>query len=236
MATAIVRAPNHTQLAVERFFQTSLYLLVLSGFMLLASTGKLDVISMLVVTAALVVRGMLLIRGREFTIPEQWTNYFTIAYVAFYAMDYFLISRSFINATVHLTLFSMAVKLFGVYRERDNIYLALLSFGMVLSAAVLTVDSSFFFALALFLLLATATFISMEMRRSARQSTVWAREHGGDDRKLRAALSLITLVLLVGVLISAVGLFFALPRRSGGYLSAFAPRDQFISGFSDTVE
>src|SRR5258708_33229425 len=83
------------------------------------------------------------------------------------AMDYFLISRSFINATVHLTLFSMAVKLFGVYRERDNIYLALLAFGMVLSAAVLTVDSSFFFALALFLLLATATFISMEMRRSA---------------------------------------------------------------------
>jgi hypothetical protein len=236
MATAAVRPPNQTQIAIERFFQTSLYLLVLSGFMLIASTGKLDVISMMVVAGALLLRGILLFRGREFTIPEQWTNYFTIAYVAFYAMDYFLISRSFINATVHLTLFSMAVKLFGVYRERDNIYLALLAFGMVLSAAVLTVDSSFFFALAVFLLLATATFISMEMRRTARQSSGWAREHGGDDRKLRSALSAMTLILLLGVLVAAVGLFFALPRRTGGYLSAFTPNNQFISGFSESVE
>jgi transglutaminase-like putative cysteine protease len=236
MATATVRAPNQSQLAIERFFQTSLYLLVLSGFMLLASTGRLDVLSLLVVSAALLMRGALLLRGRDFTIPEQWTNYFTIGYVAFYAIDYLFLSRTFIGATVHLTLFSMAVKLFGVYRERDNIYLALLAFGMVLSGAVLTVDSTFFFALAFFLLLATATFISMEMRRSARQSTVWAREHGGDDRNLRAALSVMTLVLLLGVLASAVGLFFALPRRAGGYLSAFAPRNQFISGFSDTVE
>ena len=236
MATAAVRPPNQTQIAVERFFQTSLYLLVLSGFMLLASTGKLDVVSVLVVTIALLLRGALLFRGREFTIPEQWTNYFTIAYVAFYAMDYFLISRSFIDATVHLTLFSMAVKLFGVYRERDNIYLALLSFGMVLSAAVLTVDSTFFFGLALFLLLATATFISMEMRRSARQSSGWAREHAGDERKLRSTLSITTFVLLSGVLVAAVALFFALPRRTGGYLGAFAPNNQFVSGFSDSVE
>jgi hypothetical protein len=236
MATTAVRPPNQTQIAIERFFQTSLYLLVLSGFMLLASTGKLDVISVLVVTVALLLRGALLFRGREFTIPEQWTNYFTIAYVAFYAMDYFLISRSFINATVHLTLFSMAVKLFGVYRERDNIYLALLSFGMVLSAAVLTVDSTFFFGLALFLLLATATFISMEMRRSARQSSGWAREHAGDERKLRSTLSITTFVLLLGVLVAAVALFFALPRRTGGYLGAFAPNNQFVSGFSDSVE
>jgi len=236
MATAAARPPNQTQIAIERFFQTSLYLLVLSGFMLIASTGKLDVISMLVVTAALLLRGILLVRGRDFTIPEQWTNYFTIAYVAFYAMDYFLISRSFINATVHLTLFSMAVKLFGVYRERDNIYLALLAFGMVLSAAVLTVDSSFFFALAVFLLLATATFISMEMRRTARQSSGWAREHGGDDRQLRNALSTMTVVLLLGVLVAAAGLFFALPRRTGGYLSAFTPNNQFMSGFSESVE
>src|SRR3954469_16009755 len=41
MATAAVRAPNQSQLAIERFFQTSLYLLVLSGFMLLASTRRL---------------------------------------------------------------------------------------------------------------------------------------------------------------------------------------------------
>ena len=86
MATAAVRPPNQTQIAIERFFQTSLYLLVLSGFMLLASTGKLDVISCWWSPSALLLRGILLFRVAEVTIPEQWTNYFTIAYVAFYAM------------------------------------------------------------------------------------------------------------------------------------------------------
>src|SRR5207248_3231845 len=76
----------------------------------------------------------------------------------------------------------------------------------------------------------------MEMRRSARQSSGWAREHGDDGRKLRTALSTITAILLLGVLVAAVGFFFILPRRTGGYLSAFAPNNQFISGFSDSVE
>src|SRR6266436_989584 len=105
MATAAVRPPNQTQIAVERFFQTSLYLLVLSGFMLLASTGKLDALSMVLSMVALSVRGILLFRGREFNIPEQWNNYLTIAYVAFYALDYFMLSRGFLSANIHLAIF-----------------------------------------------------------------------------------------------------------------------------------
>src|SRR5882757_5760941 len=50
--------------------QTSLYLLVLSGFMLLASTGRLDIPSMLVSIVALSTRGIFLIRERDFAIPE----------------------------------------------------------------------------------------------------------------------------------------------------------------------
>jgi len=46
----------------------------------------------------------------------------------------------------------------------------------------------------------------------------------------------LTVVLLLGALVAAAALFFALPRRSGGYLSAFAPNNQFISGFSESVE
>jgi hypothetical protein len=79
MATAVARSPNQTQLAIERFFQTSLYLLVLSGFMLLASTGKLDALSMLVAAAGLLLRGIFLARRQDFAIPEQWNNFLTIA-------------------------------------------------------------------------------------------------------------------------------------------------------------
>jgi len=67
---------------------------------------------------------------------------------------------------VHLVLFIMVVKLFSVQRDRDHVYLAIISFLMILASAVLTVDSFFLAAFCLFLLLTVTTSISMEMRRS----------------------------------------------------------------------
>ena len=105
---------------------------------------------------------------------------------------------------------------FGAYlavrrtkRVRAAPALALLAFGMVLSAAVLTVDSTFFFGSALFLLLATATFISMELRRSARQSSGWALLTFGQD--LPAGL---LYLLLAGAVLGAAGAaIYLLPQR-----------------------
>ena len=74
--------------------------------------------------------------------------------MAFYLADYFLLSRSFVGATVHLVLFGMLVRLFSMQRERDHYTLAILAFLMVLAAAGLTVDSLFLFAFAVFLLVA----------------------------------------------------------------------------------
>ena len=130
----------------------------------------------------------------------------------------------------------MAVKLFGVYRERDNIYLALLAFGMVLSAAVLTVEA---LSSSPWPVLPAAGDGNVYQHGDAAHGAAvrrCAREHGGDDRKLRSALSGMTLILLLGVLVAAVGLFFASSRRTGGYLSAFTPNNQFVSGFSESVE
>src|SRR5438105_8460083 len=121
-------------------------------------------------------RGILLARDRQLQLRESWTSYATLAYTAFYALDFFVLSASFVRATVHLVLFVLAVKLFSAHRDRDYFYLAIISFGMVLIAAILTVDSAFLFEFVLFLLLATATFISMEMRRSARAAQMRARE------------------------------------------------------------
>ena len=67
-------------------------------------------------------------------------------------------------------LFSVAVKIFSIHRERDYLYLALLSFLMVLAAAVLTIDTVFLISFSLFAMLAVATFSSMEIRRSLRMS------------------------------------------------------------------
>src|SRR5579862_7554286 len=94
-----------TAAAIERYFQVALYLLVLTGFATLASTGGLGFVPALLVATALLFRGLLLITRREFLVPEKWTATFTIAYVAFYLADYFAFSRTFLSSTIHLVLF-----------------------------------------------------------------------------------------------------------------------------------
>ena len=54
-----------TSQAINRYFELSLYLLVLMGFGALASTGGLDLPSMLLVGTALALRGYLLAQRRR---------------------------------------------------------------------------------------------------------------------------------------------------------------------------
>ena len=119
-------------MAIERYFNVALYLLVLTGFGTLASTGGLDLLAVVVVGCALIIRGYHLITHQQFTIPERWTTYLTLLYVAIYFADYFLVSGSFLVATVHLVLFGMVIRLFSLQRARDHFMLAVLSFLMVL--------------------------------------------------------------------------------------------------------
>src|SRR5882762_6889478 len=111
--------------AIDHYFHLSLYLLVLTGFGTLASTGGLDLASMTLVALALAVRGYLLAKRRSLVISERWTTPLTIVYFVFFAIDYLLLSRSFLTATVHLSLFAVVVRMFSLRRERDHVMLAI---------------------------------------------------------------------------------------------------------------
>jgi protein-glutamine gamma-glutamyltransferase len=221
---------------VERYFDVALYLLVITGFFTLVGTGKLEIIYIALGSAALVYRGYLLVRRESFQVAERWSNYATLAYVAFYAIDFFLISRNFVYATIHLVVFVMVVKLFTVQRERDLLYLTVISFLMVLAAAVLTVDSTFLLLFFLFLVLAVATFISMEIRRSVRSAEYTARESATERHRLGVSLSAIAVVLTIAIMIGCVGIFFILPRISAGYGSALSQSNELVTGFSNEVQ
>jgi len=220
--------------AIDRYFQVSLYLLIVTGFATLASTGKLDTPALLLVSLALLYRGYLLVRGRTLQLPERWASYLTLVYVVFYVCDLFLLSGSFVSATVHLVLFIMVVKMFSVQRDRDHVYLAIISFLSVLAAAVLTVDAVFFAAFCVFLLLAASTFISMEMRRSSARVSA-CRTPPAVTRRLTGPLSTTALALALGTALGSSLIFFIMPRLSTGYLSAYAPHSALVSGFSDDV-
>lgn len=223
------------QSVIERYYEISLYLLIVTGFTTLASTGKLDPFSVIFFAAVLLLRGYLMLKGRTPVIPVRWTNYITFLYVLFYLADFFLLSGSFLVATVHLILLIMAVKIFSVERYRDHLYLAALSFGMVLMAAVLTVDSLFLAAFSLFALLAVTTFVSMEMKRSWAEAVGRAREPAELRRKMPWSLSTTSFALMVAIILGAAGIFFILPRITAGYLTSLASRDELVSGFGDEV-
>jgi transglutaminase-like putative cysteine protease len=223
---------------IDHYFELALYLLVLTGFGTLASTAGLDLPSTALVGLALAARGYLLAKRRPAVIPERWTTPLTVAYFAFFAADYFLVSRNFLPATVHLALFAVVVRMFTLRRERDHVMLAILAFLMVLASAVLTVDSVFLFSFAAFLLMAVATFVLMEMRRSGQAANIQARHSGDPQERRRLALSLarIAPALMLVILVVAAALFFLIPRRPVGYLGGYSIGTDFSSGFSDHVQ
>lgn len=230
--------------AIELYFQVCLFLLVLTGFVTLASTGKLDIPSLIFVLGALIVRGHSLWTGHDYRIPDRAVSYLGLIYILVYVADFYLISQNFVDATVHLVLFGMVVKMFSVQRDRDYIYLAMLAFLEVLAAAILTVDSIFLGAMCIFLLISVLTFVALEMRRAALDAArlqSMALEQPDVVRRRRRwklfpySLSTTGIVLVLAILLFATGIFFILPRLSGGYLGKFAQQSDLVTGFSDNV-
>src|SRR5579862_1602727 len=240
MATAGKPHPATSLLpaTLQRYFEIALYLLLFAGFGTLASTGGLGLFTVLLVGSALLFRGYLLFQDRAWLIPEHWTALLTLGYVPFYLVDYYLISGGFLNATVHLVLFVMVVRLYSAQRDRDYYFLAVIAFLMVLSSALLTVDSIFLLAFAIFMLTAVVCFILMEMRHISAKAGVRSRESGTalTQRKMATALAAASPVLVLSILLGAAAIFFLLPRASAGYLGAYAPGGEISTGFGDTVE
>ena len=224
--------------AVRRYFEVSLYLLVLTGVGTLASTGTLDIPTVACVGLALIFRGYLLAKKRTLIIPDRWTTFLTLGYVIFYIADYFLLSGGFLNATVHLVLFVMVVRLFSAQRDRDHYFLMIISFLMVLAAAVLTVDTIFLATFAAFIVMAIVTCILMEMKHASAKATfqstnpadAWAH------RRMAFSIAKVVPVLVVLIFLGGAAIFFLLPRISVGYLGTFSQGSDLTTGFSDHVE
>ncbi|MFZ0300266.1 MAG: DUF3488 and transglutaminase-like domain-containing protein [Candidatus Sulfotelmatobacter sp.] len=229
---------NPLSQAINRYFEFSVYLLVLVGFGTLASTGGLDLPTMLLAGGALALRGYILATRRTVVISDHWTTPLTIGYFVFYGADYLLLSHSFLSATVHLVLFAVVVRTFSLRRDRDYTMLAILAFLMVLASAVLTVDSLFMLFFAVFMLMAVATFILMEMRRSGQAARFQARRSSDtqEHRHLAFSLARVTPGLVLMILIGAAAMFFLLPRMSAGYLGGYSFGTDFSTGFSDQVQ
>src|SRR3990172_2267516 len=226
--------------AVHRYFEISLFLLVTVGFLALASTGRLDIFSLLLVSAALVVKALRYQRPREPELSPQTVKALTVLYFVFYGVDFALLAggwpEGLIPATTRLVLFIAVVKLFSARSNRDYLWLALIAFMEILAAATLTVDTTYLVFFFLFLVLGISTLISYEIKRGTETAQTAPLPAGSTaGRRLERSLLLTSLIVAVATLVLATGLFFILPRFTTGYLSAYCSQPEQITGFTNEV-
>jgi transglutaminase-like putative cysteine protease len=228
MQAAAAAAPS----PVDRFFQFSLLGLLLSGFLAVAGSGYLDTATLGATAAALAVRALLAAGVLRFELPSGVVTALTLAYIGFYPIDYFFISRNFIPAAVHLVFFVAVVKIVTGTSDRDYLFLKLIAFVELLAACVLSTRFNFFVFLLLFLVLGVATFASDEIRHSRARRHSTARISGAS---LYLRLSAVVLSVSFGILTITAGLFFFLPRTARAAFQHLVSHRYYLAGFSNNV-
>ena len=231
-ARAAPRVPNAAAAPVDRYFEFSVLGLVLSGYLAVLGSGYLDPPTAALTALGLLVRGLMVTGAIRLRIPSLVTTAVTLAYIAFYPIDYFLLSRDFITATVHLVFFLAVVKVLTAHATRDYVFLGVVGFLEILAASVLSASLTFFVFLVLFLIFAVATFASSEIRRSMRKPHHLARS---GVRRLQWRLAALTVSMSLGILALTAGLFFLLPRTAQAAFRHLVPQRYHLPGFSNEM-
>ena len=234
--------------AVQRYFETSLFLLVATGVLSIVSTGKLDIVSVLIPSVALIYKGIRMQRGRGPEITPRAATGLVLAYFLFFPLDLWVLSRGLsegapnpplyaaLLSSIHLILFATLVRLYSARSNRDYAFLAVLAVASMLVSAILTVETGFLIALAIFLVLSVSTFVALEIRRSSVGAVSPPFEPGSATaRQLNRALGLTSLLVAASVLAVGIVLFFLIPRFTTGYLGSLSLQPGLLTGFSDNV-
>src|ERR1700675_5019611 len=176
-STARISAPPLP--AGQRYFEVSLFLLVSTGVLAVVTTGKLDIVSTVIPIVALSYKAVRIWRGSPPELSVRVATWLVLVYFLFFPIDLWVVSRSLstgapnrglyaaLLAAIHLTLFATLVRLFSARSNRDYAFLSMLAVTCMLASAILTVETGFLIALAIFLLLAVSTFVALEIRRGA---------------------------------------------------------------------
>ena len=249
MAASATVPANLPALPAERFFRASLFLLILTSIGTLVSTGKLDLLTCVIAPLAMLYKGARLWRGQPPELSHATATWLVIAYLGFFPLDIFFLSRAFVAnstnpalfaallAAVHFLVFVMLVRLYSATTDRDALFLAMLAFAAMLASSILTVDTSFLVLFFLFMLFGVAAFIALEMRRGASGTLTPAfGRQRAEERRLSRALSLAALSVALGSIVLGGALFFVFPRFTAGFWGRASMQPSLMSGFSEDVE
>ena len=215
---------------MERYFQLSFHALILTAFVALADTGRLDIPSIFVFIFFFAWIARRTVMGRGPLLSYRMAFLFSVGYIFFFVFDAIMLSRSFISAIIHMVLFLELAKLAQEKKDKDYLYLIILAFLQVLAASSLTIDMSFILMLLLFLVALVSTLMSFDICRSQRQ------EPGARSTRIAGPLGGMSVWATMWIVIIGLGLFLVIPRIGTGYFSRAASQALLLSGFTETVE
>lgn len=239
-------------MTLDRYFRISAYGLFTTSFLMLAATQQMDWLSVLLFGGALAL-GWFVDAGKlRLNVPQRLISGLMIAYVPFAVLDWRALGSAPIVALIHFVFFASAFKLLQPKRNRDWLWLAVISFFEMLLAAGMMIDTTFFALLIFFLFFAVSTLVSFEMRRARQEleeedrppaagaEIEYWKETPDAHRRLKpprwrqvALFSGISLALIV---VLATPLFLAMPRLAWNSQSSGWWQGATLSGFSERVK
>jgi transglutaminase-like putative cysteine protease len=223
---------NRTAAAVERFFQFSLLGLIATGFLALAASRYLDGPTLALTFTALILRAFIVGGLLRLEIPANVVSIAALAYVVFYPLDFYFISRDFLAATVHGVCFLAAIKILTATSNRDYLYTGAIAFIELIGAALLSFQATFFAFLALYILFAIAAFTSAEIRRGFQRSDQIVCS---PDGRVGLRLATVAGAATCGILVVTAGLFLIVPRTARAAAMLF-PHVPHLTGYSNVVD
>ena len=236
------------------YFRAFSYAMIAVAMLALVLAGGLSTALALVFLIVMIVSWML--EKTKWQLPERYGLGIVLLSIPLFYLDWQYqkamgepAERLGVTALAHLIVFLSAVKLLQVKKDRDWVFLYLISFFEMLLAAGLSFSPVFLGTLTLYLLCGLSAVIAFEIQKARRSVSftetrllvppdsrvfkkIGRRSWGGVEA---ARLPIVAIVLLVFIFAMALPLFLVAPRsgaaaltRSGGGLSNFI-------GFSENV-
>ncbi len=236
------------------YFRAFSYAMIAVAMLALVLAGGLSVPLALIFLAVMIVSWLL--ENTKWQLPERYGLGIVLLSIPLFYVDWQYqkaigepAERLGVTALAHLIVFLSAVKLIQVKKDRDWVFLYLISFFEVLLAAGLSFSPVFLGTLTLYLLCGLSAVTAFEIQKARRSlaytetrllvppdSRVFKKNGRPSWRSTEAArLPFVALGLLLMIFVLALPLFLIAPRsgaaaltRSGGGLSNFI-------GFSENV-
>lgn len=233
----------------SRYFKTSSYCLIGTGFVSVALTRTIHPAFIVLFAAAFFASWFMDTVRLRSIIPQWILNCYAIAYVPFFLWDARNLSHSFLVASIHFLILTASIKLLTLKKDRDYLQLYFISLAEILAASALTLHLIFGFCLLAFIIFGAGTAVLFEMLRSNAKMQASARvQPFVRSRRIQESgmelfsqfpaglffLSTIGMALLI--LTAAIPLFLFMPRVTIGFIPRPPGSTQFISGFSNRVE